>query len=145
MSKTVERKAIVPYTTEQMYDLVNDIEAYPQFMSGCAGAKILERGEGWLIARLELEKAGFKQSFTTRNTLKRPQSMTLELVDGPFKTFSGVWKFTPAGESSCEVSFRLTYSFSNFLLGIAASHAMEQMAGEQVAAICERAKSQYQS
>ena len=141
--KKVERQAIVQFSADKMFQLVNDIEAYPQFMQGCKQAKILERGEDWLIANLELVKAGFQQSFTTRNKLKPPHSMTMELVDGPFKIFKGTWTFKAFSDESCEVKFHLEYEFANFLLGMAAGSMMNQLANEQVEAICQRAKQIY--
>lgn len=143
MSRTIERSAIVPYSAQKMFDLVNDIETYPQFMTGCVSAKVLERSSDHLVARLELGKGGLTQSFTTRNELRPPEVMTMKLVDGPFKIFQGTWQFTPLNESSCEVRFHLEYQFSNFLLDAAAGGMMNQTAADQVQAVCERAKALY--
>jgi ribosome-associated toxin RatA of RatAB toxin-antitoxin module len=85
VAHVVNRSALVNYSAQQMFDLVNDIEAYPQYMDGCVGAKVLKREGEWLEARLELSKAGVSQSFVTRNQLQAPESMSMVLVDGPFK------------------------------------------------------------
>ena len=143
MGKVIERSALVNYSAQQMFDLVNDIEAYPSYMAGCENAQILERGDDWLTAKLDLAKAGLHQSFTTRNTLNAPHSMTMELVNGPFKTFRGIWQFTALSEGSCEVKFHLEFEFSNFLIGMAAGPMLSQLAGEQVDAVCLRARSIY--
>lgn len=143
MSRTIERSAIVPYSAQQMFDLVNDVETYPQFMTGCVSAKVLERTDDHLVARLELGRGGITQSFTTRNELRPPHTMTMNLVDGPFKVFQGTWSFTPRNETSCEVRFHLEYKFSNFLLDAAAGGMMSQTAGDQVKAVCDRAKQLY--
>lgn len=143
MSKVIERSALVNFSAQQMFDLVNDIEAYPSYMSGCHGAQVLERGEDWLIARLDLAKKGLHHSFTTRNTLNRPSSMSMELVDGPFKKFRGTWQFKALSDSSCEVRFHLEYEFSNFLIGMAAGPVLHQLAGEQVDSVCQRARAVY--
>ena len=126
-----------------MYQLVNDIESYPKFMPGCAGAKVLERGSGWLIARLDLARLGIKQSFTTRNTLKPPVSMSLTLVDGPFDSFSGEWQFVKLNERACKVSFWLEFRVSNALAALALPKLMEHVASEQVDAVCKRARQIY--
>jgi ribosome-associated toxin RatA of RatAB toxin-antitoxin module len=139
----VERSALVNYSAQQMFDLVNDIETYPQFMDGCTGAKILARGEGWLEARLELGKAGVSQSFVTRNQLQSPTSMTLELVDGPFKYLRGIWRFIPLGESACKISFELEFELQNRLLGMAVGKLFEGISNRQVDAFCARAKQVY--
>lgn len=139
--KRIERSALVNFSAEKMYNLVNDIESYPEYMPGCAGAKILERGDGWLQARLDISKGGFTQSFTTRNELKTDESMSMQLVDGPFSTFEGKWLFEALEENACKVTFKLEFQFANRLLGLAASKTIENVAGEQVDAVCRRAKS----
>lgn len=143
MSKVIECSALVPYAPQQMFDLVNDVEAYPDYMSGCADAKVLERGDNWLTARLDLEKAGLHQSFTTRNQLHAPGSIAMELVSGPFKFFKGLWQFNTMANGSCQVLFRLEYEFANFLLGLAAGKVMNQLVNEQVDAVCRRAQVLY--
>lgn len=143
MSKKIECSALVPYAPQQMFDLVNDVEAYPDYMSGCSSARILERGDNWLTARLDLEKAGLHQSFTTRNRLQIPNSITMELVSGPFKFFKGLWQFQTLANGGCQVLFRLEYEFANFLLGLAAGKLMNQLVNEQVDAVCRRAQVLY--
>lgn len=141
--KRLVRSALVAYSAPQMFDLVNAIEDYPKFMEGCANARVLQRGENWLEARLELQKMGIRHAFTTRNTLNAPERMTLQLVDGPFKTFRGVWQFTTLTPTACKVEFELDYEFANALLGFAAGKWMELVASEQVEALCRRAKQVY--
>ena len=126
-----------------MFELINDIEAYPQFMDGCTGAKILARGDDWLEARLELSKAGVSQSFVTRNQLQPPHSMTMDLVDGPFKYLRGVWRFTALGEQACKVSFELEFELQNRLLGLAVGKLFESVSNKQVDALCARARQIY--
>ncbi len=144
MAHRVERSALVNYSAAQMFDLINDIEAYPQFMDGCVGAKILVRGDDWLEARLELSKAGVSQSFVTRNQLQPPHSMSMNLVDGPFKYLRGVWRFTPLSEQACKVTFELEFELQNRLLGMAVGKLFEVVSNKQVDALCARAKQVYQ-
>lgn len=139
----VERSALVNYSAQQMFDLINDIEAYPQFMEGCVGAKILARGDDWLEARLELSKAGVNQSFVTRNQLQPPQCMTMTLVDGPFKFLTGAWRFQPLGDTACKVSLGLEFELSNRLLGLAVGKLFEAVSNKQVDSLCARAKQVY--
>lgn len=144
MVHKVERSALVNYSAQQMFDLINDIEAYPQFMEGCVGAKILARGDNWVEARLDLSKAGVQQSFVTRNQLQPPLCMTLQLVDGPFKSLAGAWRFTPLGEAACKVAFSLEFELQNRLLGLAVGKLFEAVSTKQVDALCLRAKQIYQ-
>lgn len=139
MSKHIERRALVNHSAKQMFDLVNDIESYPSFMTGCVNAVVLEQSKDALTARLELGKGGMRQSFTTHNTLYPPSLIEMELVSGPFKKFHGRWEFRAIDEGSCEVAFKLDYEFSSFLLGLTASPMINAMVGEQVDAVCQRA------
>ncbi len=141
--KKIVRSAIVPFRSEQMYELVNDIERYPEFMPGCVAAKIIERGDDWLEAELELKKAGFQQSFVTRNVLEEGARISMSLVKGPFKSLVGAWEFAPLSDSACKVSFWLEFEMSNSLLALAAGKVFEKVASEQVDVICKRAKQIY--
>ncbi len=143
MSKKIERSALVNYSTAQMYDLVSDIEAYPEFMDGCTDAKILDQESDSVIARLDIAKGGLHQSFTTCNRLVRPHSIKMELVSGPFKIFRGLWQFDALDEESSKVSFKLEYEFSNFLIGLAAGPLINNMIEDQVTAVCRRAEMVY--
>lgn len=143
MSYLVNRSALVTFSAQQMFDLVNDIEAYPQYMDGCTSATILRRGDDWLEARLELSKAGLTQGFVTRNQLQAPERMTMVLVDGPFKRLQGCWNFTPLAPDACKVSFELEFELQNKILGMAVGKLFETVAGRQVDALCERAKQVY--
>ncbi|MEY4590280.1 MAG: hypothetical protein RL497_2356 [Pseudomonadota bacterium] len=142
-AKQIQRSALVVFSAEQMFALVNDIEAYPHFMEGCVRAEVLARSAGEITARLEIQKMGVKQAFTTRNTLTPPLTMQMSLVDGPFKTFTGRWDFTPLNAEACKVSFELNYEFANNLLTMMAGKWMEAVASEQVEAVCLRAKQIY--
>jgi ribosome-associated toxin RatA of RatAB toxin-antitoxin module len=143
VAHSVNRSALVNYSAQQMFDLVNDIEAYPQYMDGCVGATILTREGDWLEARLELSKAGVTQSFVTRNQLQAPESMSMTLVDGPFKYLKGCWRFMVLNETACKVSFDLEFELQNKLLGMAVGKLFESVASKQVDALCERAKQIY--
>lgn len=139
MARTISRKALVAYSAEQMFNLVNDIESYPQFLPNCTAAVVHSRSDTLVEAELTLSKAGVHHRFATRNTLQFPTQMTLQLLSGPFKQFDGCWSFK-AMNGGCEVSFSLTFAFSNFLLNAAAGKWMEEVANLQVDAVCKRAK-----
>lgn len=141
--KKLKRSALVAFSAQKMFALVNDIEAYPQFMKGCKAATILTREQNQLTARLELEQLGLKQHFTTCNTLVPNQSMHMRLVDGPFKHFEGLWEFEALEADACKITFKLTFEFSNPIIGFAAGKIMNNLAGDQVDAICQRAKALY--
>lgn len=143
MTHRLERSALVNYSAQQMFDLVNDIDAYPQYIDGCVGARILRREADWLEARLDLSRAGVHQSFVTRNQLQPPHLMIMTLVDGPFAHLQGCWRFTALNDSSCKVVFELEFTLKNSLLGMAVGKLFESVATKQVDAVCARAQRIY--
>lgn len=136
----IRRSALVKYSPTQMFDLVNDVEAYPKRFSWCSGASVLERGEDVLVARLDLKFAGFRQSFTTRNTLDRPRRLRMDLVDGPFRRLEGVWDFTALGDAGCKVAFALDFEYAGRLGGSALKLGFQGLAGRMVDDFCREAE-----
>lgn len=155
--KRIERHAIVPYTPQQMFDLVNDIESYPSFMAGCVGAKILERGEDGLKASLSISRMGMRSEFSTRNRLLCPPkhehyAIAMSLDSGPFKSLEGEWQFLALSGASktmdadvagTKVVFWLELGIANPFAAIAAKKLFDGVATEQVQSVCDRAKQLY--
>ncbi|WP_096085520.1 type II toxin-antitoxin system RatA family toxin [Agaribacterium haliotis] len=142
---TIERSALVSFSCEQMYELVADFASYPQYMPGVARAELLAEGEGWLEARLHINRLGVKQSFSTRNTLEPPYHMGITMLEGPLKSMTGGWQFQPLGDAACKVIFKLDFDVKPGLAGLALPKLMELSASEQVDALCRRAKQCYAS
>jgi ribosome-associated toxin RatA of RatAB toxin-antitoxin module len=128
----VHREALVHHTCAQMFDLVNDVEAYPQRFAWCAGARVRERGEGFVVARLDLRFAGLTQHFVTRNMVERPHRIGMRFVEGPFRTLSGEWVFTPLGSEGCKTCLTLDFEISNPLTGLALRIGFQQLADRMV-------------
>ena len=139
MTTTIQRSALVLHSAEQMYNLVNDVEAYPAYMADCQGAEVLERGEDYMVARLDLRKAGLSYSFTTRNTLRPFSAIDMELHSGPFRRLRGEWAFKELSPTACKVSLRLEFEVNSGLLGAAASRLFSGVANNLVAALTARA------
>ncbi|KZX54998.1 ubiquinone-binding protein [Halioglobus sp. HI00S01] len=139
----IQRSALLPYKPKQMFDLVNDIEAYPRYMDGCVGAEVLRREEDIIEARLDLSKAGIKQSFSTRNRVVDARHIALELVDGPFQQFAGSWEFLPLGDEACKVSLELRFKVNSAVLGAAAAKLFDSVTTNLVSAVEKRAKELY--
>ena len=136
---SIQRSALVLHSAQAMFDLVNDIEAYPQYMDGCTGAEVMSRDEKEIIARLDLRKAGISHSFTTRNHLSAPQLVEMTLVDGPFSYFQGVWQFKALQENASKVSLDLEFAFKSGMLNKAAGKLFTRVADNLVAALVQRA------
>lgn len=135
----IEQSALLPYSAQQMFNLVNDIESYPKFMDGCIGAEIINQTESSVAARLELGKAGLKYSFSTRNELQSPHSMEMTLLEGPFKRFKAKWAFTALKEDACKVSLLMEFEFSTGLIDIALKTLFNASSKNLVNAVCQRA------
>lgn len=139
----ISRTALVLYSAEQMYKLVNDVKSYPEFLPGCVGSRVLESSPGQMTAAVEVSKAGISKTFTTRNTLISNQSILMHLVDGPFKKLMGGWKFTPLTEDACQIEFNLDFEFTNKLIELAFGRVFKELASSMVQAFSQRAKEVY--
>lgn len=139
----VDQSALLPYSAAQMFALVNDIEAYPEFMDGCLGAEILDEQADTVTARLDLGKAGLRYSFTTRNTLKPGESMNMALVEGPFRSFDATWTFEPLSESACKVKLTMDFEFSAGLVDAMLKRLFDATSKNLVNAVCKRAEKVY--
>lgn len=135
----IERSALVTYSARQMYDLVNDIESYPQFMQGCLAARVIEQSEDSLTGELTLGKAGLKQSFTTKNALIPCSNIEMRLVEGPFRHFSASWHFKELTDSASRVSLQMEFEYSGGLIGMALEKLFEHSANTLVDAVLQRA------
>lgn len=141
--KTVHRSALVMHSAEQMYRLVNDVEAYPQFLPWCHGSHLKSATETEIVASLDVGKAGLIKTFTTRNQLVENQSVKVELVDGPFQHLTGSWIFTPLSEEACRVELDLEFEFSSNLVAMMLGPIFNEAANTMVAAFCNRADDIY--
>ena len=139
----IAKSALLPYQAERLFDLINDIEAYPQFMDGCVGAQLLCVEERKIEARLELSRAGITQAFATRNHLERPQRIVMELLEGPFRSLSGAWQFHALSADACKVSLDLQFELDGKLASLAAGKLFEGVASNLVDALCRRAHQLY--
>jgi ribosome-associated toxin RatA of RatAB toxin-antitoxin module len=144
--RDVQRSALVPYTPEQMFALVEDIERYPQFLPWVAAAQLLERTAQAVVGRLEMQRAGMREIVTTRNVLTPPREITLSLVagPGPFRTLEGRWTFEPIGEDrGTRVSLSIRFDFANAMLNLLLSRSFEKSCNDLVDAFVARARAVY--
>lgn len=136
--KQVSRTALVPYSAEQVYDVVNDVRAYPIFLPWCERVRVLAESDTELTAELFASKAGISQSLITRNNMQRPDSIRLSLVDGPFDFFEGGWQFEQLGTDGCKVSLLLKFNVASRVAGFALGKLFEQSSDSMVDAFCSR-------
>jgi len=135
----VRRSAIVRQTARRMFDLVNNVAAYPRRFDWCHEAQVLEQDEGMVVARLGLSLGGLRTGFTTRNTLRPPEAILMELVDGPFNRLAGSWQFLPLGADACKVTLELDFEVAGRLVGSAMAFGFQGLADRMVEDFCREA------
>ena len=140
---TVSKSALVRFPGHLMYELVEDVESYPQFLPWCSKSRILRRSGDVVDAELEIAKAGFHKSFATRNTLLAPNEIRISLLEGPFSHLEGVWTFTPLRQDASKISMELEFEMSNKLANLAFGTLFNQICNTMVDAFSERAKAVY--
>ncbi|WP_428772222.1 SRPBCC family protein [Vibrio sp.] len=141
--KQVSRSALVSFSAEQMFKLVNDVASYPDFLPGCSGSRVLESSDTAMLASVDVAKAGISKTFTTSNELKHGEAILMHLVDGPFKTLKGGWFFTPLDDQACKVELKLEFEFSSKLIEMAFGKVFHELTSNMVNAFTSRAKQVY--
>ncbi|WP_027009114.1 type II toxin-antitoxin system RatA family toxin [Conchiformibius kuhniae] len=106
---TVRKSMLVLHRAEDMFRLVDEVEHYPDFLPWYGKTEIISRSDSELQARLHIDYMGLSQSFATRNHNTPPHEIRMNLLEGPFKTLEGHWRFLPVGDDACQVEFVLRY------------------------------------
>jgi len=139
----ISKSAIVPYTPQQMFELVNNINDYSQFLNWCDSSSILNQSDSQITASVEINKGGIKQSFSTLNTLTPYNSIKMELIQGPFDELSGEWRFEALGDNASKVYLNLQFEFKSMLIDMTLSPIFKNIANSQLDAFVSRAKVVY--
>ena len=140
---TINRHALMSYSAADMYAIVNDVAAYPQYLPWCGGVRIHEQSEVLLEASIQMKKAGLNHWFRTRNRMKPGREIVLNLVEGPFKQLQGTWLFTPLDDQACRISLSLQFEVASGLVGMVLAPAFSQIANTMVDSFCQRARAVY--
>lgn len=141
--RQVNRTALVSHTPAQMFALVDDIERYPEFVPWVTEASVIERRDGEVMARLEMERAGVREKFTTRNVLQAPHRIDLHLVDGPFKLLEGQWTFDAIQNRGTKVGLLIRFEFANPVTALLLSRSFEKSCSQLIDAFTQRARTVY--
>lgn len=139
----VNKSVLVHYSAVQMYELVDAVERYPEFLPWCGGASVPYRDERVTRATIQINYRGIKQSFSTENTKEPGRSMAIRLVEGPFRELDGTWRFTPLSDDSCKVELQLRYEFASRILAKLVGPVFGYIANSMVEAFVRRAESVY--
>ncbi|AIW18055.1 ubiquinone-binding protein [Vibrio coralliilyticus] len=141
--KQVSRSALVSFSAEQMFKLVNDVASYPEFLPGCSGSRVIESSGSAMVASVDVSKAGISKTFTTSNELVSGEAILMNLVDGPFKTLKGGWFFTALDDKACKVELKLEFEFSSKMIEMAFGKIFNELTSNMVDAFTQRAKQVY--
>lgn len=139
----VNKSALVPFSAEQMYKLVENVNEYHKFLPWCSASEQLEREGDVIIGTVTISKSGVNKAFTTKNTLHKYKLIEIELVDGPFKELNGFWRFDELKKDACKVSLELEYEFSSRLLGLVVGPVFNQVANTMVDSFVKQARVVY--
>tara|TARA_B100000941_G_scaffold202340_1_gene147310 strand:- start:139 stop:564 length:426 start_codon:yes stop_codon:yes gene_type:complete len=107
----INRTAILGVNAIRAFEVVNEVEDYPDFLPGCEKVKILESTAEYSMVRVDVAWAGFSESFVTKTWPTKYESILMEFVEGPFRHLSGKWTFARIGNDGCKVALDLTYEF----------------------------------
>lgn len=145
--KRIHKQVDTPYTQEQLYPLIAQTEQYPQFLPWCQASQVHHRqpqndGSEKIQASLHIQVGPIRQSFTTANRLTPYESVTMQLLQGPFKTLNGQWKLVPLESGTC-IDFTLDFEFANKLLAMTLSKTFDQVVETLVSAFVDEAQRRY--
>lgn len=140
---TVEKSALVKFSALQMFSLVEDVEAYPEFLPWCSGSRILSRKDNVIEAELIIAKGGFNKSFATRNQSDPGGRIAISLLNGPFSYLEGVWDFMPLREDASKISLNLQFEMNGKLAALAFGMVFNQICNTMVSSFTQRAKHLY--
>ena len=143
MATHIQRSALLPYNAAALYDLINDVPSYPQFLPWCSASEVLEQTDDCMRAALMIAKGRIAQRFVTKNTLVANESITMALEEGPFSQLHGVWEFKALGEKACKISLDLEFDYAGPIIKATLGPLFTQAANTMVDAFCKRAKEIY--
>lgn len=130
---THAEKKLLPYTREQLFDLVADIERYPEFLPWCVGARIRERNGNEILGDLLIGYKMVRERFTSRVVLDRPSRIDVTYSEGPFKYLHNHWLFLPQPDGQCLIDFYVDFEFRSKMLqklmGLFFNEAVRRMVG----------------
>ncbi len=135
----IRRSALVGHPAARMFELIEAAEHYPEFLPWCASARILERSDEVVAARIEVAWRGARFGFVTRNAKRHPEWMSIGLQEGPFRRFEGHWQLTPLSDWGCRVEFVLSYDFAVSVVGSLAGLVFDPLANTLMDAFIQRA------
>ncbi|MDO4434545.1 MAG: type II toxin-antitoxin system RatA family toxin [Alysiella sp.] len=139
---TLTKSVLVLHSAEQMFALVDRVEDYPRFLPWYGRTEIIARTETELKARIFMNYMGVHQSFATHNHNTPPHEIRMSLLEGPFKSLNGTWRFIPLGDDACKIEFTLNYELTGLLVRLL-NPVFSSVTGKLVDAFVQEANHRY--
>ncbi len=139
----IEKTVLVPYSAEKMFNLVDDVVKYPEFLPWCGGTTVVHLNESITHATVNINYHHVKHSFSTENKRTPPVLIEMTLLNGPFEHLDGHWRFIPLSDDACKIEFRLHYTFSHKILEKLVGPVFHMIANSFVESFIERADAIY--
>ncbi|VFP87506.1 Ribosome association toxin RatA [Candidatus Erwinia haradaeae] len=134
----------VPFSATKMYALVNDIDSYPKFLSGCISSRVLDSNPIQIIAAMDIFTVGImRQTLVTRNILTRNHSIHIQLLQGPFRQLNGIWNFSAQAPETCQITFHLHVEFNHIFMELAFNRICKKLSSNLLKAFSQRASEVY--
>lgn len=141
--RQIHKNALIRCSAQQMFELVDDIESYPEFLPWCGSSRVLKREGNIVEAELEVARGAFHQVFATRNQVVPGEEIRMTLLRGPFSYLEGAWRFQPLREDACKISLDLSFEMNSKLGSLAFGAMFNQICETMVGAFTQRAKELY--
>ncbi|HUQ12088.1 MAG TPA: type II toxin-antitoxin system RatA family toxin [Steroidobacteraceae bacterium] len=138
--REVKRSALIAEAPGRMYQLINDIERYPEFVPYCTAARVKSRKGNEMVATLAIKRGPLNVEITTRNLLEPDKRVLMQFVSGPFRVLEGLWTLTPLGDLGCRVELEMRFEFANRVAGALFEPLFESTAASLVDAFVKRAR-----
>ena len=143
MSTKINRSALLPYSVHALYDMVNDVLSYPEFLPWCSATRILESSDVQMRAELTVAKAGLSHRFTTQNRMIPGERIEIQLVQGPFRHLQGVWTFQTLNDKASKISLDMDFDYSGAIMRVTLGPLFNHAANTMMDAFCQRARQLY--
>lgn len=139
----VTKTVLIPFSACALYELVADVESYPSFLPWCKSTTVHYRRDEEVKATIEISRGPVQKSFTTVNSMVRYQSIDMYLVEGPFRSLEGTWRFKALGDDACKVSLNMAFEFESGLINLSVGPVFARIVNSLVDAFADRATEIY--
>lgn len=141
--KHIHKTALVPYNCSEMFDLVNNVKDYPNFLPWCKSVTLVSQTDSEIVASVQMGGAGLEKSFTTKNIITPNKIIQMSLVNGPFDHLLGDWKFDQLGNEGCKITLDLEFEIKNRLLNMSLGPVFTKICTSLVDGFIKRANEIY--